>query len=395
MMISVTDAKKIIEEFSFTVATVELPLKETTGLILAEDYYAGIDLPPFPQSSMDGYAFSFEEWEKGKRLKLTGEIAAGSNQLIKILPGEAMRIFTGAAVPQGADTVLMQEKSVLENKELVVGDDNLKTGENVRLRGAEIKKGSLALSKNTLLTPGAIGYLAGMGCNEVFVHPKPVVSIIVTGNELQSPGIPLQYGQVYEANSFSLNAALEGIGIRESKIYYCADILEMLTGMLENALIESDIVLLTGGVSVGDYDFTVKAAEKCGVDRLFHRIKQKPGKPVYFGKKDSKVVFGLPGNPASVLTCFYIYVVPVIEKMLGKKGIQKTQIAVSASEIKKPAGITWFLKGDVEAGIVTALDAQESYRLSSFARANCLIELGEDLAACKTGDTVNIHLLPV
>jgi molybdopterin molybdotransferase len=394
-MISVTDAKKIIEENSFTAAPVMLPLEEAYWLVLAENLFAGIDLPSFPQSSMDGYAFSFKGWEKGKRLRLSGEMAAGSNEVKKILPGEALRIFTGAAVPPGADTVLMQEKSKLENGELIVGDDNLQAGDNVRPQGAEIKKGSPALSKASLLTPAAIGYLAGIGTGEVAVYPKPVISIIVTGNELQSPGQPLQYGQVYETNSFSLTAALQQYGIGKPKKYYCGDNLEMLAGILGEALGQSDLVLLTGGVSVGDYDFTLKAAEQCGVEKLFHKIKQRPGKPIFFGKKGHKLVFGLPGNPASVLTCFYMYVVPVIEKFMGRKSLMKMAGAVSGSLVNKPAGITWFLKGYYEAGIAKSLDAQESYRLSSFARANCLIQLGEDQTVCSPGDRVDIHLLPV
>jgi molybdopterin molybdotransferase len=153
--------------------------------------------------------------------------------------------------------------------------------------------------------------------------------------------------------------------------------------------------LLTGGVSVGDYDFTLKAAEQCGVESLFHKIKQRPGKPIFFGKREHKRVFGLPGNPASVLTCFYMYVIPVIEKFMGKKSLQKMTSAVSGSVVNKPGGITWFLKGYYEEGIAKTLDAQESYRLSSFARANCLIQLGEDQTVCRPGDLVEIHLLPV
>ena len=394
-MISVADAKKIIEHNSFVAEPGLCPLNEAYGMVLAEDYFAGMDLPPFPQSSMDGYAFSYYGWKKRKHLQLSGEIAAGSKSENNLLPGEAIRIFTGAPVPPGADTVLMQEKSILENNELVVADENLKAGDNVRPRGTEIKKGSLAISKDTLLTPAAIGYLAGMGCMEVSIYPRPVVSIIVTGNELKAPGQSLLSGQVYEANSFSLGAALRQLGIAEPKKYYSGDDPERLTAILENALSQSDIILLTGGVSVGDYDFTLRATENCKVERLFHKIKQRPGKPIYFGKKNHKLVFGLPGNPASVLSCFYLYVIPVMEKFSGKKPGQVIRKAVSGSVVKKPAGLTWFLKGHLEEGIATVLDAQESYRLSSFARANCLIQLEEDRTICNPGDPVDIYLLPV
>lgn len=393
-MISVTDAKKIIEESSFTASPVHLPIQEAGGLVLADNCYALIDLPSFPQSSMDGYAFLYGGWAPGKRLRLSGESAAGSNRVTKILPGEAMRIFTGAVVPEGADTVLMQEKSMTENGELLITDDNLRPGDNIRPLGAEIKRGALALTKTTMLTPAAIGYLAGVGIADVPVYPKPVVSIIVTGNELISPGQPLRFGQVYEANSYTLSTALNQLGIAGVKKYYCGDDPDKLSQVLENALSNSDLVLMTGGVSVGDYDFTLRAASQCGVETLFHKIKQRPGKPIFFGKKDTGLLFGLPGNPASVLTCFYLYVVPVIEKYMGKKSSLQIIKAVSGSLVDKPAGISWFLKGKVEDGIAKTLDAQESYRLSSFARANCLIQLGEDQTVCKPGETVNIHLLP-
>jgi molybdopterin molybdotransferase len=394
-MISVTEAKKIIEENSITATPRILPVSEAGGMVLADDLYSGTDIPAFPQSSMDGYAFSYGGWTQNKRLHIKGEMPAGSSSSFEISAHEAVRIFTGAAVPPGADTVLMQEKSKLENGELFVADENLRAGDNVRLQGSEIKKGSQALTKGTPLTPAAIGYLAGMGIAELPVYPLPRISIIITGNELQQPGQPLQYGQVYEANSFTLAAALKQSGMGEPQKYYCTDDPGLLTSLLEKTLDHSDIILLTGGVSVGDYDFTLQATEQCGIGKLFHKIKQRPGKPIYFGKKEDKRVFGLPGNPASVLSCFYLYVLPLLEKYTGRKSSVKVIPATSGSAVKKPKGITWFLKGYFDQGIAKTLDAQDSYRLSSFARANCLIQLEEGQTGCSPGDPLTIHLLPI
>ena len=252
----------------------------------------------------------------------------------------------------------------------------------------------LALAQSTVLGPAAIGFLAGMGYSQVPVFSKSSISLIVTGNELQSPGEPLQFGQVYEANSFSLIAALQQSGMEKIKKYYCGDNLELLTGLFQEALHECDLVLITGGVSMGDYDFTLKAAEQSGVKSLFHKIKQRPGKPIYFGKKGSTLVFGLPGNPASVLTCFYLYVRPVIEKFMGLKVSMSAVTAELSHQVQKPSGITWFMKGHYQDGKVQALDAQESYKLSSFAVANCLILIAEDRTLYKPGDPVQILLLP-
>jgi molybdopterin molybdotransferase len=340
-------------------------------------------------------------------------MAAGSSETFILSPGNAVRIFTGAPVPTGADTVVMQEKTKIENEQLVIDDENIIQGSNVRLEGSEIKTGDLAVAKDSLLMPAAIGFLAGIGVTEVLVYPLPVVSIIVTGNELQTPGQPLQQGQVYEANSFSLQAALKQMHIQEVKVYKAEDKLETVKQVLEEALQQSDIVFLTGGVSVGDYDFVAAAAAQNRVEKIFHKIKQKPGKPFYFGKKvrlnparmtrsdgdavgqENKLVFGLPGNPASVLTCFYEYVEPALRKISKQKtGLQVMKVPL-ATPFKKAAGLTHFLKGYYDGEKVIPMHAQESYRLSSFAKANCLIKINEETTLCEEGELVEIHLLPI
>lgn len=393
-MISVQEAKKIISENVSVLMPVSLPLQQSAGLTLAKDVYASMDIPAFPQSSMDGYAFSYSDWQKNEKLKIAGEVAAGSNKVFTLASERAVRIFTGAAVPPGADTVVMQEKVIAQNGELIIQDENLQAGNNVRPKGSEIKAGTLALGKNSVLSPAAIGFLAGIGITDVKLYPDPVIKIIVTGNELQQPGKPLQYGQVYESNSFALKSALQQLHIHPVEVYYATDKLEIVMAALEKALQQSDLVLLTGGVSVGDYDLVLQAATQYGVEKLFHKIKQRPGKPLYFGRKDNQLVFGLPGNPASVLTCFYQYVIPALEKLSSRKiNLQSLKVPL-ASEFKKAAGLTHFLKGTYDGKTATPLDAQESFRLSSFAKANCLIEIPEQTTSLNEGDLVDVYLLP-
>ena len=393
-MISVTEAKKIISENVSSLEPVTLSLQESAGLILAEEVHASMDIPSFPQSSMDGYAFSFEGWKKHKRLKIAGEVAAGSNETFTLTPANAVRIFTGAAVPAGADTVIMQEKIQVENGELKIDDETIQQGNSVRLKGSEIKGGELALGKESVLSPAAIGFLAGIGITDAKVYPNPSITIIITGNELQQPGEPLQHGQVYESNSFALKAVLQQLHINDIKILYATDKPKVVTGILKKALEQADVVLLTGGISVGDYDFVLQATAECGVTKLFHKIKQRPGKPLYFGKKENKLVFGLPGNPSSVLTCFYQYVIPALEKLSKRKiGLQALQVPLERS-FKKAAGLTHFLKGFYNGKAVASLDAQESYRLSSFAKANCLIRVDEDTTTLNEGELVDVYLLP-
>jgi molybdopterin molybdotransferase len=393
-MISVTEAKRILNDNIDTLSPVRLPLADSSGLVLAEDVFAATDVPPFPQSSMDGYAFSFHEWQSLKKLKISGEVMAGKKKVTTLSPGSAVRIFTGAAVPVGADTVVMQEKVTAQNDELTIHDDDITTGTNVRKRGAEIQAGSVALEKNSVLSAGAIGFLAMVGIDQVKVYPDPSIAIIVTGNELQKPGKLLQFGEVYESNSITLISALRQFHFDKIETDRVNDKPELITAALKSALQENDVVILTGGISVGDYDFVLKATEACDVQQFFHKVKQRPGKPLYFGKKGTKLVFGLPGNPASVLTCFYQYVVPALERFSKRQLGARTIRAPLSKTFQKAIGLTHFLKGRYDGKTATALDAQESFRLSSFARANCLIQINEEVTICKEGELVDVHLLP-
>ncbi|NDE10573.1 MAG: molybdopterin molybdenumtransferase MoeA [Chitinophagia bacterium] len=394
-MISVNEAKKIIQEQLSPLDPVQLPLLQAAGLTLAADVFSMIDSPPFDQSSMDGYAFCFDGWKNNAALEIEGEIAAGSNTTKTYSSEKAVRIFTGAPVPQGTDTVVMQEKVTVTKGVLTIEDQNIHLGVNVRRKGTDSKVGELALKAGNKLTPGAIGFLTGIGITSVSVFPKPAVSIIVTGNELQAAGKPLQHGQVYESNSATIRAALQQLNINEVKVFWAEDNLNVLQKILEEAISVSDVIVLMGGISVGDYDYVLQAAENCGVTKLFHRIKQKPGKPLYFGKKENKLIFGLPGNPSSVLTCYYEYLFPALQQLSNQLvGLKELEVPLLKS-IDKVAGLTQFLKGYFDGEKVMPLGAQESYRLSTFANANCLIVLDENTNHCEVGENVNIHLLPL
>ncbi|TCD02522.1 molybdopterin molybdotransferase MoeA [Pedobacter psychroterrae] len=391
-MISVEQAKKLIQEHTTALNPVQIQLSEAAGHTLAQDICASCDIPAFRQSSMDGYALKFEE--NLAELCLAGEMAAGSDKENTINQGEAYRIFTGAALPNGADTVIMQEKVTIEGDRVFLNDPNLKAGINAREKGSEISTGEIAMTRGSQLTPAALGFLAGIGTTEVSVYPQPKIAIILTGNELQKPGLPLNFGQVYESNSYALKAALRQAGISSIEVLEAKDDLETLTEVLNATLKTNDMILLTGGVSVGDYDFVIQAAGNCGVKQIFHKVKQKPGKPLYFGTKQNQLIFGLPGNPSSVLSCFYNYVLPAIALLSNTTSkIQQIEAQLTAA-YQKPGGLTHFLKGRYDAGKATALGAQESYRLSSFAQANCLICLEEEKTDFKIGDKITVFLLP-
>lgn len=391
-MISVKEAKYLIYQHIAVLNPISVDLAKASGHILAANIYAKYDIPAFNQSSMDGYALKFADHERV--LRLIGEMAAGSTTSITIQEGETSRIFTGAPLPTGADTVVMQERITRIDEKITLQDANLKPGLNVRDKGSEIKAGALAMEKGDFLSPAAIGFLAGIGINEVSVYPMPKISIIVTGKELQQPGKVLEFGQVYESNSFSLTAALKHEGIEQIAVYEADDDLKVLKKTLQIALASSDVVLLTGGVSVGDYDFVIEAASYCGINKIFHKVKQKPGKPLFFGTMDQKLIFGLPGNPSSVLSCYYNYVLPAIKALSHKRNNVIEVQAKLTHAYFKALGLTHFLKGKYENGLVTPLTAQESYRLSSFAQANCLICLDETKEHFKEGEILTVLILP-
>lgn len=394
-MISVSEAKALVNQHISRLAPRTIPLGKANGLVLAEDLHSTQDIPAYPQSSMDGYAFGHEGLLRHGTLDICGIVAAGSEEKPRLQSHQAARIFTGAPVPEGADTIVMQEKCTIINGKLHLTPPLPAKGDHLRPMGSEIRKGYLALEAGTRITPAGIGLIAGIGTTDVFAYPSPLVGIIVTGNELQEPGNPLRHGQVYESNSATLKAALRQVGIDEVSVFRSLDDPVALTTLLEKVIDSHDMVLLTGGISVGDFDHVLHATQACGVKKIFHRIRQKPGKPLFFGMHGIKPVFGLPGNPASVLTCFYEYVALALARICERDNAVMIRKMPVAGDYRKPAGLTHFLKGHHHQGMVTILDAQESYRLRSFARANGLVVLDEGTTLISAGDLVEVHLFPI
>ena len=394
-LISVAQAKIWIAERSVLLANERVSLIESLGRVLAEDVFAPISIPGFAQSSMDGYAFNFDSYCEAGKLELVGEVAAGAANIFQqYAPYIAVRIFTGAPVPEGLDTVLMQEKARIENGFLFVEDSSLVAGRNVRLVGSEIVSGDLALAKSVCMTAAGIGFLASLGLTTVLVVANPNIGLIITGDELTQAGKPLMYGQVYESNTLLLQAALLQARFSKVKMYYAKDDLAILSQVMETAIDENDLVLLTGGVSVGDYDFVIRAANSVGVSTVFHTIKQKPGKPIFFGTTQKNcLVFGLPGNPASVLTCFYEYVLLALQGLTGRQIELESKHLPLMGTYKKTGPFTHFLKGKFDGQGVRLLGGQESFRLGSFSVANCLVVIPSDTEWVETGDLVEIHVL--
>lgn len=395
-MISVAAARQIIEQSCEPLTVVSMALKDALGRGLAATIHSPIDMPSFHQSAMDGYAFCFADWQPGLALPVISEIQAGAKADPGFQPQTATRIFTGAPLPGGTDTVVMQEHTTITGDGILIDSPALQCGSNVRLQGSEIKQGTIALAKGSRLTPTALGFLASIGISEAPVYNFPRVAIIATGNELQEPGNPLQYGKVYQSNTLILQTALQQLHIQDITVYKVPDDPESIESSIRKAIRQADLLLLTGGVSVGKYDYVATALEQAGVQRHFHKIKQKPGRPLYFGMKDRTVIFGLPGNPASVTVCFYQYVLKAIEKLCCYNNSLSAELLLPlADDYTKPAGLTHFLKAGYRQNEVQVLQAQESYRLSSFAQANCLVEIPAEATVTAKGTLVKVHPLPI
>eukprot|EP01136_Pigoraptor_vietnamica_P028282 Opistho-1_new@85641 len=387
-MISVTEARQMVAAECRLLEAVKIPFQQSVGYVLAEDLVSPVSIPFFRQSSMDGYAIRAAE--KDQLLHLQDALPAGSSREITLASGNAIRVFTGGPVPEGADTVVQQEWVSLKNTAIQINDHPVEMGAHIRLPGADISKGVVAMPAGTCINAMHIGFMASLGITSVTVYRKPRVAILITGNELVQPGNEVLFGQVYDSNSFGLSACLQQLHISSVSVSFTKDSLAETETAIAKALLENDLLLITGGVSVGDHDHVVQACKNLGIAKQFHGVKQRPGKPLFFGTTQNKWIFGLPGNPASVLSCFYQYVIPFIDGLTGRKPAQPLQAAL-ANDFDKKAALRFFLKGLYAEGAVTVLGAQASFQQNAFVQANCWIELPEEVTVFPKGTQVTIH----
>ncbi len=389
-MITVTKALSLLSEISYTPIPTSIALRKAKGLLLAEDVVSQIHMPPFRQSAMDGYALAVSD---GATYEVIGEVKAGDAHDYELQPGQAVRIFTGARVPNMADTVIMQEKVTRQQTQITISG-TIDTNQNIRPVGEQIQKGAIALEKGTPLSPAGIGFLAGLGVDQVSVYPAPSIGIIVTGSELVSPGNDLPLGKIYESNAIQLETALQEFPISNCKTYTVVDDYTATKECIATAIRDNDIVLISGGISVGDYDFVQQALLELQTTPLFYKIKQKPGKPLFFGQHKDALVFALPGNPASSLTCFYIYVVPILQKVMGypDTGLPRTKKIITSTFHKK-GDRAQFLKALVYGDTVKILEGQSSAMLHTYAIANALVYIPEHVDLVESGDDVDVILL--
>jgi molybdopterin molybdotransferase len=378
--------------------TETVPVREALGRVLANDIQSNINVPSGRNSAMDGYAIKGTDLPKTgiTNLNLIGTCLAGKPFQDKVDAGECVRIMTGAIMPDGTDTVVIQEQAVVSGDTINIGNDT-KLGSNVRQAGEDLAIGDLVLEKGMRLTPADIGLLASLGNSEVSVFKTIKVAFFSTGDELRSVGEELEDGAIYDSNRYTLYGMLSRLGVEIIDMGVVKDDKELLERAFTEAAEEADVLVTSGGVSVGDADYIKEILEKKGkVD--FWKVAMKPGRPLTFGNLDSTYFFGLPGNPVSVMVTFYQFVQPALKKLMGENVYSPIMIKVPCvSKLKKRPGRVEYQRGVIgqdETGkmVVRKTGKQGSGILRSMADANCFIVLPIESEGISPDELVEVQL---
>ncbi|MCK4534573.1 MAG: molybdopterin molybdotransferase MoeA [Syntrophobacterales bacterium] len=372
------------------------------GRVVGEDIHAPRDIPPRDNSAMDGYALKSEGTtgageESPVALNIIEDIPAGYTPQKTVGPGEAARIMTGAPVPDGADAVVMVEETMSDGNSVQVYADAAR-GQNIRYAGEDVREGDLVIRAGTLLRPAETGMLSALGRSFVKVYQKPLVVLIATGDELVDiDGIVASPEKIVSSNSYSLAAQVMECGGIPLQLGIAKDNVDDLTEKFRDAM-RADIIVSSAGVSVGDYDFVKDVMKDMGIGIEFWQVAQRPGKPMTFGAREGKPVFGLPGNPVSSMIAFEQYVRPAILKMTGHENIFRRIIRAKLTEdIKKKKGLRCFIRARIksqgEGFVVKTTGEQGSGILKSMVLANGIIVIPEDMEFIKAGSEVMVQLL--
>jgi molybdopterin molybdotransferase len=371
-----------------------IALGDADGRIVAEQIQSPIDLPPFDNSAMDGYAVRASDVVSGtpenpSRLRLLGRVAAGETFSGQVTPGSCVRLFTGSPLPGGADAVVMQEDTRVDTvtpTEILILD-SVKPWENVRFRGEDIKRGTTIVEKGEVLTVGQLALLAATGCGEIPVSRRPIVGILATGSELTELGDSLTAGQIYESNRITIAALVRKSGAIPRIYPLVKDVLEKTRLALIEAFNECDMVVTSGGVSVGEMDFVKQALTGLGGELQFWKVAIKPGRPFVFGRfpasdserpsVSSKLFFGLPGNPVSAFVTFVLLVRPALLRWQGASDVAlPTHLAILAESLKNDGERRHFMRVRVTPdGKVYSAGFQASHILGSLAISNGLVDV--------------------
>jgi molybdopterin molybdotransferase len=395
-MISVQDGQNLIlSQIKSPIPPEILPVPQALGRVVAEDLRAPFDVPPTDNSAVDGYAVASADIPAAgaRDLDVVAELAAGAVFDGALVPGCAIRIMTGAPMPSGADTVYAQEVVERAGNRVRIGP--IPKGVNVRARGEDVAAGSIVLEAGAVLRPQELGLLTSLGLCQVLLRRRPRVALLSTGDEVVDPGSPRKPGQIYDANRFALRGSIEQCGGAVIDLGIVPDVREALRARLLEAAAVGDVIVTSGGVSVGVYDFVKEILDEIGaID--FWQVRMQPGRPLAFGRVGDALFFGLPGNPVASMLAFMLFVRPAIFKLAGRRRLfPETWHARATERMSKKIGRTEYKRGVLafrDAGWeVRTTGPQGSGILSSMATGNCLVVLEEERGDVASGETVTVE----
>lgn len=393
--ITLEEAVRIIKEQCKEVGMETVQLLCAIGRMSGADLYATMNNPPFPKSAMDGYAIvAADSKEKEKKLSVIDTVYAGEVSEKEVKEGTAIRIMTGAAIPHGATAVIKQE-DVTQTEDGILCNKQLCRGDNICVVGEDIKEGDLLVSKNSLLDASHIGILASSGITTVPVYKKPKVSLITTGSELVSVGEPIKPGKIYNSNSFTLYARLKEL---DCEIPYCVhakDEISEIANQIKQAELESDLILTTGGASVGEKDFMKEVIKQLGGTILFWKIQIKPGSSVVCGSYNGKLILSLSGNPTAAMTTFELLGKTAISTIRGEEATLSFEHAVLKTDFLKKSPVRRFLRGKIGTeGVTQTVTITQTKKgngsLSATLHSDCLIELEKGNEGVHCNETVRV-----
>lgn len=398
MRISLEQALDILKDYITPGKTERKSLEECLGLVLAEDVMAQLDMPPFSRSAQDGYAFRSKDSEGASkeqpvRLKVTGKIYAGDFPKKEVNPGEAIRIMTGAMIPAGADCVLRQEDTD-EGEEIVQIYKETEAGCSICFKGEEYKKGHILLRAGTKIDAAALAVASGNGIMELPVYARVKAAIVSSGSEVVEPGTPLTPGKIYNTNTIYMKARLKQLGANVVMTRTVGDELGIIREALNEAASQSELVVTTGGVSVGQKDLTEEALLSIGAKILFHGIAVKPGMPTLAAEKNGVLFLGLSGNPFSAAIPFEMFVREILAVKMGDLDLKlRKETLTAVTGFSKDSRKRRFLRGKADGKEVWLPDQQANGQMRSMVGCNCLIDIPAGSGPVKAGDRVEVFWL--
>ena len=398
MAVSIEQARSAVLEHAHVLEPEEVLLDDALGRALAADATASDDVPPFAASAMDGYAIrAADATGRGARLALVGEAKAGSGSDVTVEPGTAVRISTGAPIPDGADAVVAQELTTIEGSTVIL-DAPVRLAHHVRQAGEDIRAGELIVHAGSLLGPAELGVLASLNISRPSVVRRPRVAIVGTGDELTDPGEPLEPGAIRDSNGAALGGAVHRAGGKLVARMRASDDLDATVAVLGAALRDVDMLISTGGVSVGPHDHVRPALERLGFREVFAGVDLKPGRPTTFAvDHDGTLVFALPGNPVSALMAFRLFVVPALDAMLGRDREVHPTMAIAAADLPGALGRTTVVRCATElhddGWHVYPTKSQDSHILTSMLGVDALALVPGDRERIEAGEPVEIELV--